>query len=94
MLVLILPAVALGRVDFQSVKQTLTVRVAICQICCLDGDRSGNIVRIENAVTEAKKAYSDIACFPETSLLGWVNPDAHQRASHSWRRFGPSVSTG
>lgn len=57
-----------------------TVRVAMCQIFCLDGDRSGNLARIENAVREAVESGSDIACFPETSLLGWVNPDAHQRS--------------
>ena len=60
--------------------QNRTVRVAMCQIFCLDGDRSGNFVRIENALREAKQAKADIACFPETALLGWVNPDAHQRA--------------
>jgi predicted amidohydrolase len=58
-----------------------TVRVALCQILCLDGDRSGNLARIENALQEANKAKADIACFPETALLGWVNPDAHSRSS-------------
>ena len=52
----------------------------MCQIFCLDGDRSGNFVRIENAVSEAAKAGADIICFPETALLGWVNPAAHERA--------------
>lgn len=57
-----------------------TAKAAICQIFCLDGDRRGNFVRIENAIREAKEAGADIACFPETALLGWVNPDAHKRA--------------
>jgi predicted amidohydrolase len=57
-----------------------TTKAAICQIFCLDGDRRGNFVRIENAIREAKDAGADIACFPETALLGWVNPDAHKRA--------------
>ena len=57
-----------------------TVRIAMCQIFCLDGDRWGNFVRIENAVREAKGAKADIACLPETALLGWVNPEAHERA--------------
>ena len=57
-----------------------TATVAMCQIVCLDGDREGNFVRIENAVREAAKAGADIACFPESSILGWVNPDAHTRA--------------
>jgi len=57
-----------------------TAKAAICQIFCVDGDRRGNFVRIENAIREAKDAGADIACFPETALLGWVNPDAHKRA--------------
>jgi predicted amidohydrolase len=57
-----------------------TAKAAICQIFCLDGDRRGNFIRIENAIREAKDAGADIACFPETAILGWVNPDAHKRA--------------
>jgi len=57
-----------------------TVRIAIGQIVCLDGDRVGNLARIANAVEEAKRADADIVCVPEMALLGWVNPDAHQRA--------------
>ena len=57
-----------------------SIKVAMCQIFSLDGDRSGNFVRIENAIGQAKVARADIACFPETALLGWVNPDAHKRA--------------
>ncbi len=57
-----------------------TVRIAIGQIVCLDGDRVGNLARIENAIEEAKRADADIVCLPEMALLGWVNPDAHQRA--------------
>ena len=56
------------------------VKVAMCQIFCLDGDREGNFVRIENALRDASKAGADIACFPESSILGWVNPDAYTRA--------------
>jgi predicted amidohydrolase len=57
-----------------------TVQIAICQIVCLDGDRRGNLVRIENAVAEAAKGGARIACLPETAIYGWVNPDAHDRA--------------
>ena len=57
-----------------------TIQMAMCQIVCLDGDRAGNFVRIENALREAKAAQADIACFPETAILGWVNPEAHERA--------------
>lgn len=56
------------------------IKIAMCQIFSLDGDRRGNFVRFENAIREAKDAGADIACFPETTLLGWVNPDAHTRA--------------
>jgi len=57
-----------------------TIRVAMCQIVSLDGDRSGNLVRVEHAITEAKTAGAELTCFPETVILGWVNPDAHRRA--------------
>jgi len=57
-----------------------TVKIAMCQIFSLDGDRRGNFVRIENAIREAKDGRADIACLPETALLGWINPDAHERA--------------
>lgn len=57
-----------------------TLRIAMAQIVCLDGDRSGNFARIEHAIKEAVEHNVDIICFPETALLGWVNSDAHQRA--------------
>ncbi len=55
-------------------------KIAMCQIFVLDGDRAGNFIRIENAISEARKAGAEIVCLPETAILGWVNPDAHQRA--------------
>lgn len=57
-----------------------TVRIAVCQIFGLDGDRAGNFIRIENALREAAAEKAQIACFPEAILLGWVNDDAHNRA--------------
>ena len=57
-----------------------TVKIAMAQIFSLDGDRDGNFVRIENAIRQAKDSSVDIICFPETIILGWVNPDAHKRA--------------
>jgi predicted amidohydrolase len=57
-----------------------TIKVAMCQIFVLDGDRMGNFVRIENAIAEAKAAGAQIACLPESIVLGWENPDAHRRA--------------
>jgi predicted amidohydrolase len=59
---------------------TMKVKIAMCQIFCLDGDREGNFVRIRHALDEAKNAGADIACFPEMAILGWVNPDAHHKA--------------
>ncbi len=57
-----------------------TLKVAMCQIFALDGDREGNFVRIEAALRQAKEQGAQIACLPETTILGWVNPQAHQRA--------------
>lgn len=57
-----------------------TIRVAAAQIFCLDGDKPGNLVRIENALKAAQAAGVDVICFPEMALMGWVNPDAHQRS--------------
>lgn len=56
------------------------VRIAMAQILCLDGDRAGNLARIENAVVEATQMGAEIVTFPESSILGWENPAAHQRA--------------
>lgn len=56
------------------------VTIAIAQILCIDGDLSGNLVRIENAIVEAREKHAEIIVFPESCLLGWINPDAHQRA--------------
>jgi len=56
------------------------IRIAMCQIIGLDGDREGNYARIERALIRAVSQGAHIACFPETVLLGWVNPDAHRRA--------------
>lgn len=67
--------------DLRAVPKKQIIRVAMCQIFALDGDRSGNFTRIENATQEAKQADADIACFPENALLGWVNPEAHKRGN-------------
>ena len=57
------------------------VRVAICQILVIDGDREGNFRRIEYALKAARAMDADIATFPESSVLGWENPDAHTMAT-------------
>lgn len=56
------------------------VQVAMCQTVCLDGDRRGNLARIESAVAEAAEAGAQIICLPEMAIYGWVNPEAHRRA--------------
>ncbi|HUZ45020.1 MAG TPA: carbon-nitrogen hydrolase family protein [Terriglobia bacterium] len=57
------------------------VRVAVCQILVIDGDRQGNFRRIEYALKAARAEHADIATFPESSILGWENPDAHTLAT-------------
>lgn len=57
-----------------------TVRLAICQILVIDSDREGNFRRIEYALDQAEARHADIAIFPESSILGWENPDAHRMA--------------
>lgn len=57
------------------------VRVAVCQILVIDGDREGNFRRIEYALQTAQDKHADIATFPESSILGWENPDAHKLAT-------------
>ena len=61
--------------------QARTVRVAVCQILSIDGDREGNFRRVEYALEDARAAHADIAAFPESAILGWENPDAHRMAA-------------
>ena len=56
------------------------VRVAVCQVLAIDGDREGNFRRIEYALESARDAGAAIAAFPESVILGWENPDAHRMA--------------
>jgi predicted amidohydrolase len=65
--------------SFTIVKKT-KVTLAMAQILCIDGDRSGNFVRIENAIAEAKTKKTEIIVLPESAILGWENPEAHTRA--------------
>lgn len=57
-----------------------SVRLAICQILVIDSDREGNFRRIEYALGQAAAQHAQIAVFPESSILGWENPDAHRLA--------------
>jgi predicted amidohydrolase len=81
------------------------VRVAVCQILSIDGDREGNFRRIEYALEAAQAGRADIAAFPESVILGWENPDAHQmatpipgadseRIAALARKFGLMISIG
>jgi len=56
------------------------VKVAICQIFVIDSDREGNFRRIEYALADAESQGAQIAAFPESSILGWENPEAHHLA--------------
>jgi predicted amidohydrolase len=56
------------------------LRVAVCQILAIDGDREGNFRRIEYALETARAGHADLAAFPESVILGWENPDAHRLA--------------
>ncbi len=57
------------------------VKVAVCQVLCIDGDREGNFRRIEYALEQARDGGAEIACLPESVILGWENPDAHRLAT-------------
>lgn len=63
-----------------SAKPQRVVRLAICQILVIDSDREGNFRRIEHALGDAEAKNADIAIFPESSILGWENPEAHRMA--------------
>lgn len=58
-----------------------TTRIALAQIQCISSDTAGNFRRIEYALEDAAAAGAELVCFPETSLYGWVNPEAHQMAA-------------
>ncbi len=57
------------------------VKITLAQILCINSDRAGNLLRIENAIILAKESKSDIIVFPESAILGWINPEAHKIAS-------------
>jgi len=81
------------------------VRVAVCQVLVVDGDRQGNFRRIEYALQTARAEHADIAAFPECSILGWENPDAwtlaapipgedSDRVAALARKYGLMISIG
>ena len=71
---------AVARVAAQT-HRARSVRIAICQILVIDSDREGNFRRIEDALAAAAMQHAQIAVFPESSILGWENPDAHRLAT-------------
>ena len=71
---------SIGSTDQNAKAHEKSILIAMAQIICIDNDRSGNLVRIENAIIEAKQKNADLVLFPESCLLGWINPEAHQRA--------------
>ena len=73
------PAASTGAAEpSRSVPSTL--RVALCQTYCTDGDAEGNLRRVEYAIEEAARQHATLACFPESCVLGWINPEAHSLA--------------
>lgn len=56
------------------------IKIAVAQIFCIDGDREGNLIRIENAIIQAKQYNAELITFPESCILGWINPIAHQKS--------------
>jgi len=74
------PGLPSGLVERAQAARRAKVRVAMCQILCVDGEREGNFKRIAQALAQAQKGGAEIACFPESAILGWVNPDAHKLA--------------
>ncbi len=99
------PAVTLMALLAALPAQSRTVRVAVCQILSIDGDREGNFRRVEYALEDARAAHADIAAFPESVILGWENPDAHRmaapipgadsdRIAALARRYGLMISIG
>lgn len=81
-LVLVLAALAVASVAGPRAhsEENPSVKIALCQIFTLDGDRPGNFVRIENALKEAVEQGAEIVCFPEMAILGWVKPEAHEQS--------------
>ena len=80
-IVALLLALAIAPAGRAQASRPRTVRLAICQILVIDSDRDGNFRRIEHALEQAEAQHADIAIFPESSILGWENPDAHRMAA-------------
>jgi predicted amidohydrolase len=55
--------------------------IALAQILVIDSDWDGNFRRVENALAKLEGLDVDLVVFPESTILGWVNPDARQLAT-------------
>ncbi|MBN2020197.1 MAG: carbon-nitrogen hydrolase family protein [Sedimentisphaerales bacterium] len=77
---IVLIAIILLGASAQALTRKSGLKIALCQIFIVDGDRQGNFTRIENAIIEATSKGASIVCFPEASMLGWLNSDAYTRA--------------
>jgi carbon-nitrogen hydrolase len=86
--------ISLSLLAFLSAAAYAKVRVAVCQILVIDGDRDGNFRRIEYALQTAREQHANIATFPESSILGWENPYAHKFANATGRRGNELVFRG
>jgi len=51
------------------------MRIALAQISCKPEDKTGNLAKMQKAVTKAKKQNTDLIIFPELSLTGYVVRD-------------------
>lgn len=77
---LVFALIVCGCVSATASSTANVVKVAICQILVIDSDREGNFRRIEYALADAKAQGAQIATFPESTILGWENPEAHRLA--------------
>ena len=64
-------------------------QVALAQISCRQGDKAGNIRKMEKIVAMASKQKTDLVVFPELSLTGYVVRDQIYELAE--RIPGPSV---
>jgi predicted amidohydrolase len=55
--------------------------IALAKILVIDSDWDGNFTRVELALARLQGQEIDLVVFPESAILGWVNPDAHQMAT-------------
>ena len=64
------------------------MKLALVQMQCEKGEIARNLAHIEAFVERAANAGANIACFPEMSITGYVDPLAHARAVVEWTDDG------